>query len=73
MHGHFDLLDIAPDSVVEQAKERVAINSGIAIVIPAEKIVEVLNVFANEDAEEADRFRAKKLSMMVTDSLKGSN
>jgi hypothetical protein len=70
MHGHFDLPDIAPDpdSVVEDAKERVTINSGIAIVIPAEKIVEVLDLFAMEDAEEAEQYRAENRSYVVPDS-----
>jgi len=66
MHGHFDFPDVAPDAVVED-KERVAINSGIAIVIPAEKIVEVLDRFKDEEEEEAKRVRMKKRSYVVPD------
>ena len=73
MQGHFDLPDIAPDSITEDAKERVAINSGIAIVIPAEKIVEALDLFAVEDSEEAERYRAQSRPYIVLDSATGSD
>jgi hypothetical protein len=72
MHGHFNLPDIAPDSITEDANERATINSGIAIVIPAEKIVEVLDLFAMEDAEEAEQYRARNRSYVVPDSSTGS-
>jgi hypothetical protein len=69
MHGHFDFPDVALDVVVEDSKEKIAINSGIAIVIPAEKIVEALDTFKDEEAKEAERFRMKKRSYMIPDKL----
>jgi hypothetical protein len=42
MHGHFDLENLAEDSVVEDAAELRGINSGIGIVIPAWKVLETL-------------------------------
>jgi hypothetical protein len=69
MHGHFDLPDTAPDSIVEHGKERVAINSGIAIVIPAERIVEALEIFKDVEEAEVARIRSKKRSYVVPDSL----
>jgi hypothetical protein len=45
VHAHFnlDLLDIPPDSVEEDSPKTREINCGIAIVVPVEKIMEVLN------------------------------
>lgn len=70
MHGHFNLPDAAPDMVVEDRKERVEINTGIAIVTPAEKIVEVLDMFADEEAEGAEKHHKKLRSHVVPDSVR---
>ena len=44
MHGHFEFPDLQPDAIVEDGNASLAINSGIAIVVPSEKIVEVLHL-----------------------------
>jgi hypothetical protein len=68
MHGHFNLPDAAPDAIAEDGREKIEINTGIAIVIPAEKIVEVLAMFADEEAEAAERYRNKMRSHVAPDS-----
>lgn len=67
MHGHFDAPDVMPDSKAEQ--EKILINMGIAIVVPAQRIIEVLEMFNKDEAEEAERFRLKKRSLVSPDSL----
>jgi hypothetical protein len=42
VHGHFDLPNLIEDSVVDDADTGGGINTGIGIVIPAEKIIETL-------------------------------
>jgi hypothetical protein len=64
IHGHFGS-DIEPDSVVDDGKEKLHINTGIAMVIPAEKILEILTGYMNEEVIEADDIRKKKLAPTV--------
>jgi hypothetical protein len=44
IHGHFDIPNLIEDSVVEvdDASKETGINTGIGLVIPAEKIIETL-------------------------------
>jgi len=73
MHGHFDWPDVEPDAVADDGKEEIGVNMGIAIVVPAEKIMEVLEQFMKEEEQEAERAREKKRSYVVMDSLPQPN
>jgi hypothetical protein len=42
VHGHFDVQNLNEDSVVDDDATRGAINAGIGVVIPVQKIVETL-------------------------------
>lgn len=68
MHGHFECSDIELDTITEDANKEKRINSGIAIVIPAQRVVEATDLFAEEDAQEAEEYRAKSRSYVVPDS-----
>jgi hypothetical protein len=69
MHGHFDWPDIEPDVVADDGKEKLGINMGIAIVVPADKIVEVLGQFEKEEELEAEEFRKRKRSYIHVGSI----
>jgi hypothetical protein len=63
MHGHFRIpygeTDSHPDaSTVDEEREK--LNMGIAIVIPAEKILEVIPQFMAEEMEENRAVRKKE-------------
>lgn len=77
MHGHFRIpygdTESHPDSVKEnEDEEREKLNMGIAIVIPAEKILEVITQFMAEEAEEIAQYEKKKRSYAVPDSVPGA-
>jgi hypothetical protein len=61
VHGHFGN-DVEPDATADDGKERLHVNMGIAMIVPAEKILEVLEQFAQEEAIEVQEIREKKLS-----------
>ena len=42
VHGHFDVPNLAEDSVVEDDAARGSINTGIGVVVPVDKIIETL-------------------------------
>ena len=42
MHGHFDLENIVEDSILDDAMDPKGINSGIGVVVPAQKVLETL-------------------------------
>lgn len=66
VHGHFGE-DIEWDAVVDDGKEKVHINMGIAMVIPADKILELLAVFSREEETEAERVRSSKQVLVDAD------
>ncbi len=71
IHGHFGD-DLESDAIVNDGKQRIGVNFGIAMVIPAEKINEVLKQFAEtERLEEADARRGR--SFVVTENLNTPN
>ena len=57
-----------PEAVADDGREKFGVNMGIAIVIPAEKIIEILEQFATEEEQEAADFREKKRSVMTVGS-----
>lgn len=44
MHGHWDLPILKEDMVVEDSVSKEAVNMGIGVVVPATKILEVINI-----------------------------
>lgn len=61
IHGHFGN-DVEPDATADDGKERLNVNMGIAMVIPAEKLTEVIDQFTKEEEFEiADKRHAKSL------------
>ena len=58
VHGHFQASEIEPDVVVGDGRESIDINTGIAIVTPAERIMEVLELFAKEEEKERETRRS---------------
>lgn len=58
VHGHFGD-DIIADATADDGKEKVHINMGIAMIVPAEQIQQALAEYAAEEAIEADMFRRK--------------
>jgi hypothetical protein len=64
IHGHFGD-DILPDAIADDGRERVHINMGIAMVIPAEKIQEALAGYAAQEEIEANEFRERKKAQTI--------
>jgi len=62
IHGHWDAQDSLPDTLVEDAIGD-TINMGIAVVVPATKVLEVLDQeqFVKQRKEKAKRAREKNL------------
>jgi hypothetical protein len=58
IHGHFGIDDVA-DAIADDGKEKIHINMGIAMVVPAEKILETLAGYASEEEIEANDFRER--------------
>ena len=70
MHGHFNAPDVMPDAVASEAeRKKILINMGIAIVVPAEKISEVLATFMDEEKRELEEFRKTRMATIQPDSL----
>ena len=71
MHGHFTVPDVQPDA--DAGKEKIPLNMGIAIVVPSERILEVLEFFSQEELAEAEifreAFRAVKLPMSAESDI----
>jgi hypothetical protein len=59
MHGHWDMPTVATDVIEEEEK----VNTGIAVVVPCDKIMELLNCqeFADERNRMAEALAAAKL------------
>jgi len=61
MHGHFDAMDMTKDGIVaDDGIERMPVNMGIAIVVPAEKIREVINSFLEEEEPMIEDIRRNR-------------
>ncbi len=63
VHGHFGD-DLQQDTIADDGKDKIHINAGIAMVIPAEKIIEVLGRFEWQERIEAEDVREKRLSVV---------
>jgi hypothetical protein len=65
MHGHFDAMDAKGDAtIVDDGFERTPVNMGIAVVVPAEKILEVIDGFAEEEKEMIETIRKRTYPTM---------
>jgi len=73
VHGHFDWEDKEPDTAMDRSQKKLGVNMGIAIVIPAEKIIDLLDQFGEEEEKEADEFRERKRSLAIVDTRARSN
>lgn len=63
MHGHYHAPDEESEIVVDDGTEKAKVNTGICIVVPAEKIVEVIqSSFRVEEEEEIKAYRQRKQS-----------
>lgn len=58
IHGHFGA-EASVDAIADDGNEKLPINLGIAMVIPAEKIGEVLTQFDDEEKREASEARRR--------------
>jgi hypothetical protein len=67
VHGHFGD-DVEPDGIADDGKRKFGINLGIAMVIPAEKIWEMLAQFANQEEIEGTDIRERQFSGDATSS-----
>jgi hypothetical protein len=65
VHGHFGIDDILQDAIADDGKEKVPINFGISMVIPAEKIKEVVARFAQEEHLELTQRATKETSLTI--------
>jgi hypothetical protein len=61
VHGHFGE-DLAEDAVVDDGNEKIHVNMGIAMVIPAEKVLGVVEQFLVEEQIEIEEARQRKLA-----------
>lgn len=70
MHGHFDVRPL-PDEIGADAIEKETVNMGIAIVVPASKIMEVLDQpmlkKIRKEEEAAHRKRVKEKNFPTPD------
>ncbi|MGA2986628.1 MAG: hypothetical protein ABSG32_22740 [Terriglobia bacterium] len=67
VHGHFGE-DLEPDSFADDGKDKVHINTGMAMVVPAEKINEALEQFKGDEELEITEARQKKSRFVVPDN-----
>jgi hypothetical protein len=65
IHGHFGN-DLESDATVDEGKQSIGVNFGIAMVIPSEKIGEVLDQFIEQERLEAEDARRKKTNLFQT-------
>jgi hypothetical protein len=83
VHGHFGIEDILEDALTPpKTKKRVkrktkaqeeSINFGISMVIPAEKVAEIIQRFAKEEEVELDMREKEKLVYVIPDTLPSPN
>jgi hypothetical protein len=72
IHGHFGI-EAELDATADDGKERLPINFGIAMVIPAEKIGEVLTQFDDEEKREASETRTNAYASAAGGAGMGAN
>ncbi len=81
IHGHFDSREERPDMVTEDSVDGVGINTGIAIVVPAYEMIEVMEQFLDTERDYARQHASKefvreqmvKLAIIATDNPLGQN
>ena len=62
MHGHFDLPKHDDDEeIADDGISRVPVNTGISIVIPVDRVVEVMAQFAMQEEREMEKIEFKSL------------
>lgn len=64
VHGHFTIKNAEADAVSDDGLNEASINTGIAIVVPAEQIREVIDLFSEEDLKIAEDIRKQALPEM---------
>jgi len=69
MHGHFNAPDVMPDVASEAEREKILLNMGIAIVVPAVKISEVLATFMDEEKRDLEELRRTRMATVQPDGL----
>ena len=69
IHGHYDVKLPAEDGLVEDAVAAEVINQGIAIVIPAKKVVEAIEQPEMVAMKEAERKKLLELNLLTENSL----
>jgi hypothetical protein len=67
IHGHFGN-DVEPDAAADDGKETIKVNMGIAMVIPEEKLTDVIGQFMNEEELEIAERRNAKRALVVPDA-----
>jgi hypothetical protein len=74
IHGHFGKDDSVEDAtaVADDGDEKIHINLGIAMVVPAEKIDDVIARFADQERVEMEHKAEKKNMLVVPDSMMGT-
>lgn len=76
IHGHFgfdDTFDATTDvksktaekEIADDGREKIHINMGIAMVVPTEKILDVLAGYTGEEEKEANDFRQRKKTQVI--------
>jgi hypothetical protein len=71
IHGHFNSGDKKLDNASDD--ERLGVNLGIAMLMPADAIFKMLEVFTKEEEGEIEDVRRKKRTLVVADSIPRSN
>ncbi len=69
MHGHYNLDLLSEDAIDMDAKGREVVNMGIAIVVPSEKILEVINQPMIREPEDAHEKQLRESQMPTLDSI----
>lgn len=68
MHGHYDVDLLSQDTLDSEARKREAVNMGIAIVVPAEKVLEVVQQPMIKDIEEKAEAAIREQQLPTPDS-----
>src|SRR4029077_1385967 len=64
--GHFNVPNSQEDAIVAKDGENdVLVNAGIAMIVPAEHILKILNQFTAEEEKEAAEYRERKNSYIA--------
>jgi hypothetical protein len=71
IHGHYDEAEDSTDNLADDGIRKTKINMGIAVVIPVERIAEVLEKFS--PAEEQDALERLKKLVPIEDNVRPSN